>query len=96
MDRLPPFNGYGFKDFENELGFHHRKITPHWPRANGEVERFMRTLNKTVEAAHSENKVCQHELFTFLRNYRATPHTTTRETPASLMFARNIATKFPE
>ena len=95
-DNGPPFNGYRFKDFKNELGFHHRKITPHWPRANGEVERFMRTLNKTVEAAHCENKVWQHELFTFLRNYRATPHTTTGETPASLMFARNIATKLPE
>eukprot|EP00112_Aurelia_sp_Birch-Aquarium-sp1_P015091 Seg3312.4 transcript_id=Seg3312.4/GoldUCD/mRNA.D3Y31 product="putative protein K02A2.6" protein_id=Seg3312.4/GoldUCD/D3Y31 len=65
-DNGPPFSGYRFKYFKNELGFRHRKITPHWPRANGEVERFMRTLNKTVKAAHSENKVWQRELFTLM------------------------------
>ena len=56
----------------------------------------MRTLNKTVEIAQSEGKVWQHQLFTFLRNYRATPNVSTGQSPASLMFAHNIATKLPE
>ena len=53
------------KDFKNELCFCHRKITPHWPCANCEVEEFMRTLNKIMEAAQSENKVWQHEFLHF-------------------------------
>ena len=50
-DNGPPFNGKDFKQFADALGFRHRKITPLWPRSNGEVERFMRTLNKTIQAA---------------------------------------------
>ena len=34
-----PFNGHEFEDFPNYLGFKHRRITPYWPRANGEAER---------------------------------------------------------
>ena len=37
----PPFNGHEFAQFANYLGFKHRKVTPLWPEANGEVERFM-------------------------------------------------------
>ena len=95
-DNGSPFQGHCFRDFSNELGFRHRKITPHWPRANGEAERFMRTLNKTVEAAQCENKSWENELFTFLRNYRATPHSSTGQTPAFLLFGRNIGTKLPQ
>ena len=91
-----PFQGHCFNAFCNELGFRHRRITPHWPRANGEVERFMRTLNKTIEAAQCENKMWESELFTFLRNYRATPHSSTGQTPAFLMFGCNIVTKLPQ
>ena len=45
-DNGPPFNSEQFKQFSEYLGFRHRRITPYWPRANGEVERFMRTLKK--------------------------------------------------
>jgi len=30
----------------------HRIVTPYWPSVNGEVERFNRTLGKTIKAAH--------------------------------------------
>ena len=36
-DNGPPFNGQDFAKFANVLGFRHRKVTPLWPRANGEV-----------------------------------------------------------
>ena len=39
-------DGQEFKEFSEDLGFSHRKITPLWPKANAEAERFMRTLNK--------------------------------------------------
>ncbi|KAK3748859.1 hypothetical protein QZH41_012061, partial [Actinostola sp. cb2023] len=50
-DNGPPFNGNEFREFANYLGFLHRTITPYWPRANGEAERFMRTIKKAVKAA---------------------------------------------
>ncbi|XP_063970809.1 uncharacterized protein K02A2.6-like [Lytechinus pictus] len=40
-DNGPPFNGAYFNQFANYLGFKHRRVTPRWPQANGEVERFM-------------------------------------------------------
>ncbi|KAK3751933.1 hypothetical protein QZH41_013886, partial [Actinostola sp. cb2023] len=54
-DNGPPFNGNAFREFANYLGFLHRKITPYWPRANGEAERFMRTIKKAVNAALIED-----------------------------------------
>ena len=43
-DNGPPFNSHYFAQFAKYLGFNHRRVTPHWPQANGEVERFMRVL----------------------------------------------------
>jgi transposase InsO family protein len=53
-DNGPPFNSQEFKEFSEDLGFSHRKITPLWPKANAEAERFMRTLNKAIITAHTE------------------------------------------
>ena len=44
----PPFNSNDFQQFVDYLGFTHRKVAPYWPEANGEVERFMRTLEKAI------------------------------------------------
>ena len=37
-DNGPPFNSDDFRNFVRHLGFTHRKVTPLWPQANGEVE----------------------------------------------------------
>ena len=70
-DNGPPFNGGELTQFANHLGFHHRKVTPLWPCANGEVERFMAPLMKAIRAAHVEQRSWKQELYTFLRQYRA-------------------------
>ena len=95
-DNGPPFQSHTFAQFAQHMGFHHRKITPLWPKANSESERFMRTLNKTLCAAHLEDKNWQQELFLFLRNYRATPHSTTAVSAAELLFGRKLVVKLPE
>ena len=68
-DNGPPFNGMEFKNFAEHLGFHHRKITPLWPRANGEVERFMKTLEKCVRTATVRHKNWKQGLHKFLLQY---------------------------
>lgn len=95
-DNGPPFQSSDFRDFAENFGFHHRKITPLWPKANGEAERFMRTLGKTIRASTAENLSWKQELYKFLRNYRATPHNTTKIAPAMALLNRNIKTKLPE
>jgi transposase InsO family protein len=50
-DNGPPFNSREFQSFAQTLGF-----TPRWPRANGEVERFVRTIKKVVKTATVEHK----------------------------------------
>jgi hypothetical protein len=47
----PPFNSQEFSRFADTLGFEHKKVTPLWPRANGEVERLVRTFKKTGKVA---------------------------------------------
>ena len=95
-DNGPPFNGQDFKQFAETLGFKHRKVTPLWPRSNGEVERFMRTLKKAIHTATLDNKPWKTELCKFLRNYRSTPHTSTGIAPATALFGRSMNNKLPE
>ena len=95
-DNGPPFNSGAFQFFAQTLGFQHRKVTPRWPRANGEVERFVRTVKKVIKTANVERKSWKQKMYRFLRNFRATPHTTTRVPPATALFGRAMKTKLPE
>lgn len=79
-----------------QIGIKHQRITPLWPQANSEAENFMKPLTKTIRAARTENKDWKKELYTFLLNYRATPHKTTGFPPSELLFNRLIRTKLPQ
>ena len=94
-DNGPPFNSQQFKQFSNELGFHHRKITPLWPMANAEVERFMKTIKKVIKTASISQLNWRQEMYRFLRNYRATPHCTTGVAPATIFYNRPLNIKLP-
>ena len=95
-DNGPPFNSEDFQKFATHLGFTHRRITPMWPRANGEAERLMRTLEKAIRTAVIEGKNWRQELFTFLRQYRATPHSTTGKSPSELLNGRKLKSTLPQ
>ena len=95
-DNGPPFNGHEFKNFSDYLGFKHRRITPYWPRANGEAERLVQTLEKSIRIAHLEGKNWKQELYKFSRQYRATPHSTTKVFPSEALNSRNLKTTIPE
>jgi len=85
-----------FEDFLKTHGVQHRKVTPYWPQANAEVERFNRTIGKAIRTVHVEGKDWRTEMFTFLLNYRATPHASTGVSPALLHLGREIRTKVPQ
>ena len=90
-DNGPPFNGHEFKVFADQLNFSHRKISPLWPEANGEAERFVKTFKKFVRTATNWKQ----EMQSFLRNYRATCHCTTGVAPATALFGRELRIKLP-
>ena len=92
----PPFFGEEFRAHMEENGIKHQKVTPLWPQANGEAESFMKPLTKAVRSAHAEGRDWKKELYRFLLNYRATPHSSTAVSPAELLFNRKISMKLPE
>ena len=95
-DNGTPFNSHAFANFARHMGFTHRKVTPKWPRANAQAESFNKPLMKAIRAANVEGKSWKQELYKFLRQYRSTPHSSTKLTPYQLMFARSPRTKLPE
>lgn len=94
-DNGPPFQSKEFKEYAETTGFKHRKVTPEWLEANGEVERFMRTLKKHIYTSMAQGKSWKQELWTFLKQYRATPHSSTGIVPAEALYGRNIETEIP-
>ena len=92
-DSNPPFTSQEIQSYMTEIGVKHQKIIPHWPQANSAAENFMKPLTKAVRAAHTEKKNWKKELYKFLLNCRATPHTTTGFPPSELLFNRKIRTK---
>lgn len=86
-DNGPPFQGCEFQTFLTQLGIKHHRITPQWPQANGEAERFMQTINKILRISVAEQADPEATLHKFLREYRSTPHCTTQRSPWSLMLA---------
>ncbi len=90
-DNDPPFQSSEFRQFMKENGIKHQRITPLWPQANSEAENFMKPFAPPI----LRKKNWRTELYRFLLNYRATPHTTTKFAPAELVFNREISTKLP-
>jgi len=94
-DNGPPFQSDLFRQYSQYMGFKHRRVTPLHPMANGEVERFMRSLEKCLRIAKIQCKNWKQEMQVFLRAYRTTPHCTTKRAPSDLLFNRQVRTRLP-
>lgn len=79
------FNGEEFAKFIHVLRFKHHKVTPLWPRANGEFKKFVKILKEYIEAAKVEGRNWRKELQAILHNYCTTTHATTVVAPAVLL-----------
>jgi hypothetical protein len=78
-----------------EFGIKHKKITPRYPRANGEAERLNRSINKVVKTAIAESRDWRKAIDAWMLAYLSTPHTVTGQPPAAMMFGRNVNDKLP-
>nr|XP_058943740.1 uncharacterized protein K02A2.6-like [Pocillopora verrucosa]XP_058954777.1 uncharacterized protein K02A2.6-like [Pocillopora verrucosa] len=84
-----------FQDFMKANGIQHRRVSPYFPQANGQVERFHRYLKHSIRAAELDGLSWTEVLPTILQVYRSTPHAGTNMTPAKLFLNREITTKLP-
>ena len=57
MDNGTPFQSDAFARFSKEKRFMHRKVTPLWPEANGQVGNFMKNIGKVAKTAHVSGKI---------------------------------------
>lgn len=94
-DNGPQFISHEFKEMCRKWGIKHHPVTPYYPQANSEVERFFKTILKTIRIAVSENKDWKQELKQFLLIYRNSPHATTGKSPAELMYGRSLRDTIP-
>lgn len=94
-DNGSPFNSEAFARYAAHSGFAHRRVTPRWPRANSQAEAFNKPLMKAVRAASLAHLNWKQQMYVFLRQYRATPHSSTGESPFRLMFGREPRTRLP-
>ncbi|CAG9560835.1 unnamed protein product [Danaus chrysippus] len=92
-DNGPPFTSTDFSKFTNKLGIEHLFSAPYHPASNGAAENAVRTIKKVIRKAIRKKEDIQSFLNTFLLHYRNTEHSTTGESPASLMLGRSLRTK---
>ena len=95
-DNGPQFKSNEFREYCEQHGIIHQKVTAKWAQANGEVKRQNRSLLKRLQIAQAENKPWRAELRKYLTAYRSIPHNTTRRSPADLLFNRKVKGKIPD
>lgn len=94
-DNGPQFISSEFSRFMVDIGVKHHLVTPRWPEANGEVERQIPSLMKSIKIGYGQGENFKKEIHKYLRAYRNTPHSITGKTPAEMLFDRNMRTTIP-
>lgn len=94
-DNGPPFASAEFEKWAKASGIHLLHSIPYQPRINGEVERFNRTLVKSLTISMNSGISWRKGLEEFLASYRQTPHSVTGIPPAELFLKRKVRDKLP-
>ena len=85
-DNGPQYSSELFRQFANEYGFLHTTSSPHYPQANWEAERAVKTIKSML---HREANP-----YLALLAYRTTP-TAVGYTPSELLMSRKLRTTVP-
>ena len=79
---MPDVGGWGFEG----------GLTPYHPSSNGLAERAVRVVKEGLKKQNTSDTLTD-QLSRVLLSYRITPQSTTRITPAELLFGRNLRSK---
>ncbi|KAL1255466.1 hypothetical protein QQF64_013527 [Cirrhinus molitorella] len=93
-DNAVQFTSHDFKLFLQRRGIIHRTSSLYYPRANGEVKRFNRSLKDSLQTASLEGRGWKEFTKDFVQAYLAMPHATTQCTPTEFLHGRAMLTKF--
>ncbi|XP_061892242.1 uncharacterized protein K02A2.6-like [Entelurus aequoreus] len=92
-DNGPQFTAAEFGEFLGAFlranGVKHKRSAPFHPATNGQAERFVQTLKRSLKASRGTFTL-QHRVEAFLLSYRNAPHMTTSESPAMLFLRRRL------
>ena len=91
-----PFASEEIKVYMEEKGIKHSRITSSMATVEFRSRELHEAVTKAIRAAYAEGRDWRKDLYQFLLNYRATPHSTTGFAPAELLFNRKIKTKLPQ
>lgn len=92
-DNGPNLVSTEFEQFLKENGIKHVTSAPYHPSSNGQAERGVQTVKLGLRKVMRDSESIQAGLTKFLTCYRQAPHSATKETPAQLMFKRNLRTR---
>ncbi|GFY66839.1 integrase catalytic domain-containing protein [Trichonephila inaurata madagascariensis] len=73
-DGGPPYNSNLMMNFFREWGIKHHVTLPHFPRANGQMERAVQTKKNSLTKAAEEGKNCMLYCLTTGYNQQRTCH----------------------
>ncbi len=93
-DNGPQFTSKEFEQFVRANGVRHIKSAPYHPASNGQVERFIRTMKRSLRAGERDGRSLHHGLAEFLFTYRTMAHATTNASPSELFLGRHLRTRF--
>ena len=66
-----------------------------WPEANGAAERFVETTKTNIRSSTAYGRNRKEQIPTFLRTFRATPHSATGVSPLKAMTGRKMNVGLP-
>ncbi|KAK3785639.1 hypothetical protein RRG08_010039 [Elysia crispata] len=82
-----PFNSQEFRKFAKEWDFHISTTSPLHPQANGQVQRFVAIIKSAMKKSEDPNIA--------ILQYRNTPITGLKYSPAQLLFNRRLRDNIP-
>ena len=88
------FTSTEFKQFLEQNNIRHTCTAPGHPASNGLAERYVGYFKSKMKKLKDLNENIDHQIARVLLSYRTTPHPATGETPAKLMFGRQLRTRF--
>ncbi len=91
-DNGPQFVARELQDFVRADGIRHQRTPPYHPVSNGQAERFVQELKKSLKMRPPDRSI-SHQISLLLLKYRTTPNTTTGKTPSELLMKRELRTR---
>jgi len=92
-DNGPQLVSQEFEQFCAMNGIVHRTSAVYRPATNGQAERVVQILKTAIKQAELSNEDVDSYIQRYLLRYRITPHSTTGESPSTLLMGRRLRTR---